>query len=110
MTFKVELSDRARRDIEDQYEWIAGRSLQGANRWYKELMSALNRLRTESSTPGSVAPESDDFVDELRETFFRTPHGRTFRLLFTVSGEVVSLLAVRSAGQRNVDHRDVDLN
>jgi len=99
MSRKVDLTHRARRDVEEIYEWIAERSHEGAKRWYAAFLEALEGLAAGAEARG-LAPESGEFDQEVRQALFKTRKGRTYRALFTIAGTRVHVLAVRGPGQR----------
>jgi plasmid stabilization system protein ParE len=99
MTREVDLTRRARRDVEEIYEWIAERSRDGANRWYAAFLQALEGLAANPEGKG-LAPESREFDQEVRQAFFRTRKGRTYRAVFIIEGAQIHALAVRGPGQR----------
>jgi hypothetical protein len=55
-----------------------------------------------------IAPESEDFPDEIRHILFRTRKGRTYRALFLVVGEEVRILRIRGEGQDTVAPDDLN--
>ena len=56
--FRVVLSDEARTNVGTIYNWIAGRSAQGAGRWY-----GTYRLRLRSSRSPLACPPVDEQAD-----------------------------------------------
>lgn len=44
--------------------------------------------------------KADRFTDDLRETYFKTRHGRRYRIVFTIIGTEVRVLRIRAPGQR----------
>ncbi len=94
----VRLDDEAKRNVNTIYEWIAERSSAGANRWYRNLLDALDQLSNDAERY-SEAPESDRFSETIRNLTFRMRSGRTYRLLFTISDDEVHVLFVRGPGQ-----------
>ncbi len=99
MIRQVDLARRARQDAEDIYAWIADRSREGADRWYAAFLKALESLATSAEGRG-LAPESEELDVDVRQAFFKTRRGRTYRALFTIDGTRVHVLAVRGSGQR----------
>lgn len=96
MAFRVELSASAERDSDEILTWLAKRHAgrTGIN-WYLGLQDALESL---ASMPFrcALAPENDGVPFELRQLLYgRRPH--TYRILFTIEGEVVRVLRIRHA-------------
>lgn len=80
------------------YGYIAQRSQEGADRWEAAFYTATNRLKSNPFSCG-MAPEDERVDFELRQMFFKTPHGRRYRAVFTVDGEDVIILRLRGPGQ-----------
>ena len=106
MTFRVVILSRARLDVDAIYAWIQERSQSGAARWYSAFLIAASSL-IESPERCSLAAESERIGITIRQRFFRTRRGRTYRLLFTIIGTEVRILRVRGPGQRPVKPDDV---
>jgi plasmid stabilization system protein ParE len=101
MTFLVIVTDEARRNVNSIRQWIAERSPQGASSWTEAYRSALNKLSVDPLRP-ALAPESREFDIDLRQLFFRTRRGRTYRILYHVVLDTVVVLHVRGPGQRPI--------
>jgi len=104
--FRVLLGGRAAADVDHIYAWIKARSQRGAIRWYGAFLQASSKLRTD---PGrhSIAPESESLGEEIRQAFFRTPRGRSYRLLFTIRSSEVRILRARGPGQAPMTREDI---
>ena len=88
---------------------IAERSAEGAERWLDALEKALDSVAN-SPESYSLAEEADAFPHHtIRQFFFRTRRGRTYRGLFTVVGKEVRVLRLRGPGQDLVAPEDVAL-
>ena len=70
MTYRVVVLARARLDVEVIYDWIAGRSAEGAQRWLDQFEKATATLATNPFL-APLAPESDRFDIEIRQFLFR---------------------------------------
>lgn len=68
----------------------------------------LQRLRNDPSG-FALAPENDLFDEPVRQTFFKTRSGRTYRGVFVVRETTAYVLRVRGPGQNLLDVDDVDL-
>ena len=98
MTLKIRILPRAERDVQQIFDFIAGRSPDGALRWWDALQdSAAALVRNPASY--SLAPESGMDGYELRQFLFKTRRGRTYRGIFTVVGSEIRVLRVRGPGQ-----------
>jgi plasmid stabilization system protein ParE len=106
MKLVVSTLRRAEADIDRIYAWIAERSQQGAAHWYQAAREAIKRLARDAAEHG-LAPESADVSIELRQKLFKTRRGHPYRLLYTIIGDEVRVLRVRSSGQAPVDFDDI---
>ena len=106
MTFQVRLLSRAQEDADQIYLWLRERSPLGAVSWYAALLKKIEDLAI-TATACSIAPEASPLDIELRQAFFKTRRGRTYRLLFLIDGNEVRILRVRGPGQRPVTRTDV---
>jgi plasmid stabilization system protein ParE len=83
----------AQQDIEEAYLWLAERDPEAAIRWFNCIYDTIGSLELfPERCP--LAPESNYFNREIRETF----HGRRqhkYRILFTVMENDVHVLHVR---------------
>ena len=104
MDFRVELSDRAKRDISAIYDWLRSQQAGDAGeRWFVGLRTAVASLaQLPSRCP--VAPESRDSPGEVRQLLYgRRPH--VYRILFAIDVNVVRVLHIRHARRRPVKLR-----
>jgi plasmid stabilization system protein ParE len=102
----VKLGGRARADVDHIYNWINARSPQGAIRWYAAFLDAASKLSIEPARHPK-ALDCEHLSEEIRECFFRTPRGRTYRLLFLIRASEVRVLRVRGPGQPPVTPDDI---
>ena len=103
-TFRVELSTRAEFELDEAANWIAALAPEAASRWYWGIISAIGSL---SAFPRrcSLANEHANFPYELRQLLYgRT---RSYRAVFTIHEEVVTVLAIRHAKQADLLPEDV---
>ena len=108
MTYHVRPLRRARKDADAIVDWIANerRSPQGAAAWLKAYDKALASLADWPESHG-LAPEDEFDERELRQFLFKTRRGRTYRGIFTVSGNEVLILRVRGPGQRILEPDEI---
>lgn len=107
MPFQVGLTLRARQELQGLYDWIADRSPDGANRWADAFEEAIERLAANPAGYG-VAPESGSSPEVIRQFFFKTRRGWTYRALFVVRGDRVSVLHIRGPGQRVMRPEEIE--
>lgn len=105
MKFRVKALRRAEADIRQISNYIFTHSPQGADAWLNAYKEAVDRL-SESATSYSAAYENDHFEIEVKQTLFKTKHGRVYRLLFTIVGHEVRFLRVRGPGQAVIDPKE----
>lgn len=98
MTARVELTNRAKRDIDGIIAWMASRSPQGALTWSLKLEQMLATL-ADSAAACPLAPENGYGDPEIRQLIFKTRRGRPYRILFSAIGEVIFIRHVRGPGQ-----------
>lgn len=103
MTFRVELTAEAERDLDAILEWLLDQQAgETGLRWFEELEEAIASL---SKLPQRwpVAPESFAFPFEVRHLLYgHRPH--IYRILFTISDKVVYVLHVRHGRRRVLKH------
>lgn len=108
MSYRVEVSEPAEQDADEIYAWLDERSPDGAWRWWKAFLAALEKLKANAAGL-SLAPEADQFDEPLRQIVFRTRRGHAYRDLFVIRDDVVHVLRVRGAGQNLVGPDDFEL-
>ena len=107
MSYRLEITRRAKQDRDACFDYIFARSPEGAFRWLDAFEAAAAALRTEPHY--GEAPESEDHEETIRQKLFRTPHGRTYRLLYIVREDVIYLVHVRGAGQDVMAADEIEL-
>lgn len=98
MTFKVRVLRRAKQDLTTISDWIAERSPAGAARWITAFEMAREKLAENPERFGLSLQDARSRY-ELRQFFFKTPHGRTYRGIFVIEADEVLILRVRGPGQ-----------
>jgi len=106
MTYVVRILGRAQADVDDVYLWLRRSSPTGAVAWYSAFLDRYTGLG-ENAMSCALAPEAARLGIELRQAFFKTRRGRSYRLLFVVTSGEVRVLRVRGPGQRPVSKRDL---
>lgn len=104
MPYSVSYSSRADQDVADILAWIEERSSQGAARWLDALEEAQARLASDPLR-FALAEEADAFDEPTRQILFRTKHGSTYRAVFMVREDAVTIVGVRGPGQRPITKR-----
>jgi plasmid stabilization system protein ParE len=96
--FLVIFEDSAQVDVRESYDWgcrVWGK--REAQRWGRQLRTAVSRQLTIVPRGFPVAPEDDEFPEEIRQMVV----GR-YRVLFTIKGRKVHVLHVRGAYVREI--------
>lgn len=94
MTFTVEMTDRARRDAQDAYDWIAREAPAAADRWLDGLEEAVRSLDAFPQRCKRAA-EAEALGVDLRQRLY----GR-HRILFVIDGDTVLVLHIRHGARR----------
>jgi plasmid stabilization system protein ParE len=102
MALKIELSSRAKRDIEDAFEYIRADSPGNAVRWRRRLEEKLKRLARMPEAFG-FAPENHDAQSDVRQLLF----GR-YRILYTLRRDHVFVLTVRHGARLFLTGEEID--
>ena len=99
MTYRVLLTERARRDLEAACTWWAqNRSHEQAQRWYAGFAAAIRSLR-QNPERCPRAQESEALPFELRQLNYGLGRRPTHRAVFTIREDVVAILRVRHLAQ-----------
>lgn len=101
MSFRVDLTYRAERDVDHILSYLTKRSPQGATTWADRWDEVLSDLAT-NARQKSLAPENDDHDEVLHHVVFKTRHGRKYRAIFVIRGNLVFVPHVRGPGQDRV--------
>jgi plasmid stabilization system protein ParE len=97
VTFRVEITRRAAREIEERYRHIAEDSARSADRWRVKLLAAVGSL-ADNPERCPQAPESEWYGDALREVYVGKRRN-TYRILFEIRQQTVYILRVRHGRQ-----------
>ena len=96
MSFRVEITETAYRDLDQILSWLSERSPDAAARLSTQFDKALSRLESFPLSCG-LAYENPLVGEELRHLLFGIRKGRS---LFVVRGEVVTIFASVVRGSR----------
>tara|TARA_R110002073_G_scaffold328728_4_gene510359 strand:+ start:3329 stop:3649 length:321 start_codon:yes stop_codon:yes gene_type:complete len=85
----------AEADIDEAYEWWRDhRSVEQANRWYREIFPVMQGLSI-SAARRPQSPEAARLGVDLRELYFGIGAHPTHRVVFIIDGSTVKILRVR---------------
>ncbi|HXJ93089.1 MAG TPA: type II toxin-antitoxin system RelE/ParE family toxin [Terriglobia bacterium] len=102
MTYRVEMSRRASRDLEYLYQYIHAESSTAAIRWYNGLEKAIGTLE-HFPRRCPAAPEALDANRPLRHLLYgRKPH--VYRVVFEIdeTDKAVRILTIRHGAREAV--------
>ena len=106
MKYRIRMLGRAQHDLDSILAWLVARSPAGAQRWLAAFDEANQKLHADPLRYARVS-ENLRVVFEVRDIFFKTPRGRTYRAIFTVVDEEVRILRIRRPAQRPLRGRDL---
>jgi hypothetical protein len=104
MKYTALLTDEAQANAQSIYDWLLERSAQGATNWFKALLAGMAEIELQPDA-FPLATESFLAANFVREHYFKTRHGRVYRLLFTIKGSEVHVIYVRGPGQALIERR-----
>src|SRR5687768_3508849 len=102
--YRVVIEEPAQADVQLSYDWgcrVWGEAR--AQQWVRDLRSVIMKQLTTIPAGFPLAPESDEFREEIRQMIV----GR-YRVLFTIQGRRVHVLHVRGAFVGNIEENAVD--
>lgn len=97
---------RAIADVQHIAAWIHDRSPQGSLSWLDAYDEMVEQLVSDAER-FSAAPEQHPEFD-VRQAFFKTLRGSTYRALFFIQDDRVYILRVRGPGQARVKSDDLN--
>ena len=106
MTFQVELTPIAERQIEKAYQWYRDRNPEFADRWFRSVMNRISTLQVQPRR-WALAVEHEIFPEEVRQLL----HGQArnvYRILFTIRETRVIVLYVRHSAQAPLTEEDLE--
>ena len=108
MSLPLNLTARAKRDVQVILRYIEKRSRRGADAWYSRFEQVIVAI-SESPLAFGLAPEDEDHEETIRQAIFKTRKGLPYRALFIVRENGVFVIHVRGPGQTNLDAGEVKL-
>ena len=106
MTFQVELTPIAERQIEKAYQWYRDRNPEFADRWFRSVMNRISTLQVQPRR-WALAVEHEIFPEEVQQLL----HGQArnfYRILFTIRETRVIVLYVRHSDQAPLTEEDLE--
>ena len=97
MLFKIVITDRAARDLDEAFRWYAEHAPEAAVHWYNGFLNALDKLATNPERC-PIAPESKKLHTEIRQ--FLYGRQRSYRALFIIREQTIIVLHIRHTARR----------
>jgi plasmid stabilization system protein ParE len=107
MSRTPQIVERARADVDNIFNWLVTRSVQGAISRYLAFYRAVERIASAPETDAEAA-ESHQLGRPLKQSLFKTRRGRTYRIVFQVDQDEIIILRVRGPGQAPLRNRDLE--
>ena len=105
MIYRVIITPEAETDLRTSYRYIRSQAPRAARDWIRRARQCAKSLaRRPERCP--LAPESVSFEKPIRELFFGTGNGGTYRFLFIVLDQSVYILHVRHGSMRPLSPDD----
>jgi len=106
VSYIVNFHPLAQADYDQIFDYIAERSPEGALSWDDALNGAVARLK--SNPEGySLIPDPVVTEQQYQQILFKTKQGNTYRAVFAIEGELVTVLRIRGQGQRLLNKQDL---
>ncbi|MCH8829097.1 MAG: type II toxin-antitoxin system RelE/ParE family toxin [Planctomycetes bacterium] len=102
MEYRIELSSRAERDIEESFAYIHSDAPLNAVNWRRGLEAKLGLLARMPTIFGA-APENRDSSRDAKQFIY----GR-YRILYTVEADVVFVLSIRHGARQFMKPDEID--
>ena len=96
MAYRVKLTPRAQRDIEELYRWVILRAPHQGAVWYNGLMDAIRSL-ADHPQRGSISPEGLELRKPVRQLLYGR---RPYRIIFMIAGKDVQILHIRRGARK----------
>jgi plasmid stabilization system protein ParE len=104
MTYRIVLTRRAKKDLNEAYLWCAERAPDTAIGWYNGLIDALHSLANNPELC-SLAAEAKTLSMNIRQLLYG--RRRNYRILFVLRKQSVVILHVRHAARHEAAHEDL---
>ena len=101
MTYSVQLTANAQRNLRRILSYLQEHSPSGATTWYRRWLDVLHLLGSVAGGCGPAAESSDHDVD-LRQIVFKTCRGLPYRAIFLLRDNNCLILHIRGPGQDTV--------
>ncbi|MBD2293651.1 type II toxin-antitoxin system RelE/ParE family toxin [Anabaena sphaerica FACHB-251] len=106
MTFQVEITPIAEKQIEQSYRWYRERNPEFADSWFRGFMNSIATLQDKPNRC-ALAVEYEIFPEEVRQLLYGKSKN-VYRVLFTIRDPIVSVLYVRHVAQAPMTMDDLE--
>lgn len=96
MAYRVKLTPRAQRDLEELYRWVILRAPHQGAVWYNGLMDAIKSL-ADRPQRCPISPEGLELREQVRQLLYGR---RPYRILFWIKGREVQILHIRRGARK----------
>src|SRR5436309_2452304 len=97
MTYKVVITDTARDELDQAYEWLVKETPLHAPEWHDGLADAILSLDT-SPARCPLAPESRKAVEKIHQLLYGNKQ-HAYRILFSIRNDMVLVLHILHAAR-----------
>lgn len=101
MKYRFEITAQALADADQAYAWIAERSPERAERWYRGLFEQIETL-TSFPLRCPLAAEDPKFPEEIRELLYGKRNHK-YRIIFTIRDDAVVVLYIHHGARRELE-------
>lgn len=105
MSYHIDISARAKRDLDSILAWLAERSPQSAAQWHAALLTKVVTLEDHPERC-PLAVEAEQLGVDLRELLFGKRRN-VYRILFTIDGEIVNVHRLYHAARKWLETEDL---
>ena len=96
MAYRVKITPRAQRDIEELYQWVIRRAPHQGILWYEGLIQSIKSLAHHPKRC-PLAPEGLELRESVRQLLYGK---RPYKIFFLVKGSGVHILHIRRGARR----------
>ena len=96
MVYRVKLTPRAQKDVEELFEWVIHRAPHQGSLWYQGLIEAIKSLENHPERC-AIAPEGRELRQPVRQLLYGK---RPYKIFFWIKAGEVHILHVRRGARR----------
>jgi plasmid stabilization system protein ParE len=107
MSRSLRIYAKAAADLDRIFRWLQKRSPRGAATWYRALFEAVVRITEAPQRYSLVSEASPRWQRAIHQALFKTPRGRSYRIIFELTETEIRVLRIRGPGQPPLRRRDI---